>query len=139
MTQQESTIRTRLRETHRETLQSVIDAGRSVATAWPTDVVQESGAVTEPLEHLLRERGLAEDLIEMLQTGTAAMDETVQGRPIPAPPYLVITSRGPVCRGTVSDGRRLVVVLELFAVRRAPTRYQFRDPTPEDLLSVSVR
>ena len=139
MTQQESTIRTRLREAHRETLQSVIDAGRSVATAWPTDVVQESGAVTEPLEHLLRERGLAEDLIEMLQTGTAAMDETVQGRPIPAPPYLVITSRGPVCRGTVSDGRRLVVVLELFAVRRAPTRYQFRDPTPEDLLSVSVR
>ena len=139
MTQQESTIRTRLLESHRETLQSVIDAGRSVATAWPTDDVQESGAVTEPLEHLLREQGLAADLLGLLQTGTAAMGETVQGKPIPAPPYLVITSRGPVCRGTLSDGRRLVVVLELFAVRRAPTRYQFRDPTPDELLSVSVR
>jgi hypothetical protein len=139
VTQLESTIRTRLLEAHRETLQSVIDAGRSVATAWPTDGVQESGTVTEPLEHLLRERGLAADLLGMLQIGTAAMNDTVQGRPIPAPPYLVITSRGPICRGTLSDGRRLVVVLELFAVRRSPTRYRFRDPTPEELLSVSIR
>lgn len=139
MSQLESTIRTRLLESHREILQSVIHAGRSVATAWPTDDVQESGAVTEPLEHLLREQGLAADLLGMLQTGTAVMGETVQGRPIPAPPYLVITSRGPICRGTLSDGRRLVVALELFAVRRSPTRYRFRDPTPDELLSVSVR
>ncbi|WP_147439898.1 hypothetical protein [Haloarcula sp. Atlit-7R] len=139
VTQLESTIRTRLLESHRETLQSVIDAGHSVATAWPTDDVQESGAVTEPLERLLREQGLTADLLGMLQTGTAAINDTVQGRPIPAPPYLVITSRGPLCRGTLSDGRRLVVVLELFAVRRSPTRYRFRDPTPEELLSVSIR
>jgi len=139
VTHPESTIRTRLLESHRETLQSVIDAGRSVATAWPTDDVRESGAVTEPLEHLLRERGLAADLLEILRTGTAAIDENVQGRPIPAPPYLAVTSRGPICRGTLSDGRRLVVRLDLFAVRRTPTRYRFRDPTPEELLSVFIR
>jgi hypothetical protein len=139
VTQPESTIRTRFLEAHRETLQSVIDAGSSVATAWPGDTVQESGAVTEPLKHLLRERELAEDLLRLLRTGTAAIGETVQGTPIPAPPYLVVTSRGPICRGTISDGRRLVVLLELFTVRRAPTRYRFRDPTPDELLSVSLR
>jgi len=135
----ESTVRTRLLEAHPEALQSVIDAGRSVATAWPADAVQESGAVTEPLEYLLRERGLAEDLLGMLLTGTEAMNETMQGRPVPTPPYLVITSRGPICRGTLSDGRRLVVLLELFTVRRSPTRYRFRDPTPDELLTVSLR
>ncbi|MDS0220560.1 hypothetical protein NDI54_04250 [Haloarcula sp. S1AR25-5A] len=139
MTQSESTIRTRLLEAHPDTLQSVIDAGCSVATAWPAETVQEPGAVTDPLEHLLRKRGLAEDLLGMLQSGTAAIGETVQGRLIPAPPYLVVTSRGPICRGTMSDGRRLVVLLELFAVQRKPVRYRFRNPTPTELLSVSIR
>lgn len=139
VTEPVSTVRTRLLEAHPETLQSVIDAGRSVAAAWPADAARESGAVRDPLAHLLREQGVSDDLLEILQTGAAAIDESVRGTPIPAPPYLAITSRGPVCRGTIGGDRRLVILLELFGVQSQPTRYRFLDPTPEESLSVSIR
>jgi hypothetical protein len=66
-----------------------------------------------------------------------ALDTEIEPEPVPKAPYLVVTSRGPLCRETLTDGRRLVVELAVFAVERQPSRYRFRDPTVEECLQVS--
>ena len=75
----------------------------------------------------------------MLTTAADAVGETVEGSPVPAPPYLSVTSRGPVCRGTLSDGRRLVIELAVFEIERQPRRYVFSDPAPATCLSVEFQ
>lgn len=47
--------------------------------------------------------------------------------------------RGPLCRGTLADGRRLVLTFVLFVVDRRPSRYRFLDPRPEECLDVGLR
>lgn len=135
----ERTVRERLLDAHAETLAATAAACREVAAAWDDDVVADSALVTEPLEALLRERGLAVALLDLLTTGAAALDSSIRGDPVAAPPYLAITGRGPVLRATLADGRRLVVTVELFAIERRPTRYRFRDPEPADGLSAALR
>ncbi|WP_336344475.1 hypothetical protein [Halalkalicoccus ordinarius] len=55
-----------------------------------------------------------------------------------APPYVTVTSRGPVLRATLSSGR-LVVRIVLFDVERDPVRYVRRGGRPEDVLRVERR
>lgn len=135
----EDRVRRRLVATHRETLAATVDAGGAVARAWPADRVADAGAVRRPLETVLRERGLVTDLLDLLEAGAGVMDASIQGSPVPAPPYLAITSRGPLCRATLSGGDRLVVRVALFGVGPEPPRYRFLDPDPEECLRVQLR
>ena len=129
-------VRRRVLRNHRETLAATIDAGETVAAAWPAETVSDGDAITGPLGALLDERALPPALLDVLATAVAATGGTLQADPVPAPPYFVVTSRGPVVRATLTDGRRLVVELELFGVDRRPTTYRFLDPTPEECLCV---
>jgi hypothetical protein len=132
-------VRQRILDEHRETVTGVVDTGTAVASAiegWP---VTDAGQIRQPLEGLLRERGLLAELLELLGTGADALDTEIRGRPVAAPPYLVVTSRGPLCRGTLAAGRRLVVELSLFAVDRRPRQYRFCDPDVEECLQVTLR
>lgn len=135
----QTAVRERLRDAHAETLAATVDAGREIAGTWERDAVRDSARITEPLEALLRERGLDAALLDLLATGAEALDAAIQGDPVPAPPYLAITGRGPVLRATLADGRRLVVTVGPFEIERRPTRYRFRDPGPADALSVDLR
>ena len=139
MSPAETAAREAIGDSHRETLAAAVDAGRTVARAWPDETVSDADAVAGPLERVLRERELPADLLAMLDTGAAAVDASTRGAPVPAPPYLAVTSRGPVCRATLSDGRRLVVEPVLFEVERRPPRYRFADPDPEECLRVRLR
>jgi len=123
---------------HRPCLAAVVDAGADVA-AGLTEPVTDPGAVRGPLDRQLRDRGLPGELLGMLDTAADAARGTVQGQPVAAPPYLTVTSRGPVCRATLADGRRLVVTCAVFAVERRPRRYTFRDPSPAECLEASLR
>lgn len=134
-----TTVHRRLRDAHAETLAATVDAGRAVASTWDADAVEDSTRITEPLETQLRERGLDAALLELLATGADALDTSIQGDPVTAPPYLSITGRGPVLRATLADGPRLVATVGLFAVERRPARYRFRDPDPAACLEVEVR
>ncbi|WP_436901260.1 hypothetical protein [Halovenus halobia] len=122
---------------HQQTIEAVVDAARAIANA--------HGPFTEPhflrrvVTEQLQSHELLEPLLAMLTTAAEAVGETVQGAPLPAPPYLSVTSRGPVCRGTLSDGRRVVIELVTFAVERQPRRYVFCDPDPVTCLSVEFR
>jgi hypothetical protein len=132
-------VRRRILADHRETVAAVLDTGAAVASGiegWP---VTDAEQIRQPLDTRLRERDLLGPVLALLATGADALDAEIQGQPVTAPPYLVVTSRGPLCRGTLTDGRRLVVELGLFAVERRPRRYRFRDPTVEECLQVTLR
>lgn len=135
----EEIVQRRLLDTHRETVVAVVAAGRTVADAWPDESVSDPDAITTPLERILQEQQLTGPLLSLLDTGATAAGGSVQGDPVPAPPYVAFTSRGPICRATLSDGSRLVIELELFAVDRAPRQYRFLDPDPDACLGVHIR
>jgi hypothetical protein len=124
---------------HRETILGAIELGRGVSREWSGDRVTDSASITDPLERAVGESGLGQPLLELLVDAGRTVGSGIEGRPVSAPPYLAITSRGPVCRGTTPDGRRVVVTLALFAVERTPTAYTFLDPTPAECLAVSVK
>lgn len=126
-------------DTHGDLIVAVIDSATELAgviDSWP---VSDSEMIRVPLERSLRADGLLVSLLDMLDTGAEALGETIQGQPVAAPPYLVITSRGPMCRGTLSNGRRLIIELRLFAVEGHPRRYRFRAPDPETCLRVQCQ
>jgi len=132
-------VRERVHSEFDQTLADLVDAAREVADSWEDDTVRSAAMVSAPLEEAIRRRGLAGALLGSLQAGAATLDSDVQGRPVPAPPYLVVTSRGPLCRGTLADGRRLVLTFVLFGVDRRPRRYRFLDPRPDECLDVDLR
>lgn len=120
----------------RETIAAVVRAGATVATEETTgDPQAHRGA----LERAVESRALAPRLLDVLETAADCRGTSIDGEPVPAPPYLAITSRGPICRGTLATGGRLIVRIELFAVSSSPRRYQFRDPTPADALAIELR
>lgn len=138
-TQSVSNLHTALVETYSQTITAVIDAGADVTAALATHPTDDAEAIRRPLDSLLRQRELLGQVLSMLDTGASAVGEQLQGAPVPAPPYLAVTSRGPVCRGTLSDGRRLVLELRLFAVESRPRQYRFRAPDPENCLAVELK
>ena len=90
------------------------------------------------IKRALKERSVWKPLVETLSVAAGALGAPIRGEPVPAPPYLAVTSRGPVCRATLADGRRLLVRVELFAVERRPREYRFRNPSPESALTVAL-
>jgi len=95
--------------------------------------------VTGPLGQFLTARDLKTQLVTILEDGARLLDDPIQGMPVPAPPYLVVTSRGPICRASLASGDRLVITVSLFAVDTSPRAYRFLDPTPEESLTVRLR
>jgi len=124
---------------NRAVIRGVVDAGSDVAAAiddWP---VHDAATIRDPLSALLEDRDLLEPTLGLLDSGARALGTTIEGTPVPAPPYLTVTSRGPVCRATLADGRRLVVEMRLFEVARRPRRYRLAGPNPEECLDVTLR
>jgi hypothetical protein len=115
------------------------DCADRVAAAWdapPTD----RAAVVEPLRAVLAESAALDALPAALAGAVEAAGYELRARPVAAPPYVAVTSAGPVCRATVADGR-LVVTFELFAVDRStdePT-YRRRDCSPAESVVVELR
>lgn len=134
-----STVVAAVLDSHRQTVEAVVAAGRDVAAGWPGRTASDRAAIVGPLESRLDDRNLTDKLVPILRTAVDATGLKIAGTPVPAPPYVVVTSRGPLCRGTVAGGSRLVVRVELFAVERDPPRYRFLDPSPERALRTRVR
>ena len=131
-------LRRRLLAAHADTARDVVDAGTAVTTAieeWP---VTDGTAIRVPLDRLLQERGLPTSLLATLETTAATLGEEIRGTPVAAPPYYVVTSCGPLCRGTLTDGRRLVIAFELFEVETRPRRYRFCEPSPKECLQITL-
>lgn len=131
-------VREYVLDTHAELLETVLTCADSVAESWDGEATTERQTVVGPFEHALEENGMMDRLPTVLVGAVGALGEELPADPVPAPPYVVLTSVGPVLRATL-DAARLVITICAFDIERDPTRY-VRGPTdPADALVVELK
>jgi|SRR5699024_1055654 len=133
-----ATVREYVLDSHDELLDAVLGCADEVAASWDGDATADRTAVVEPFERALETTGIAERLPAVLVGAVDALGESLEAEPVAAPPYVVVTSRGPVLRATLDPGR-LVIAVRAFEIERDPTRY-VRGPTViEEALDVAFK
>ncbi|MFC7215253.1 hypothetical protein ACFQO4_14340 [Saliphagus sp. GCM10025334] len=110
-------IERRLRDEHGGVLRRLEAAADAVSEAWAAETVTERAAVVDPLRAELEAAGLLWAFPPLLDDLVESAGYALPARPVAAPPYVVVTSRGPVLRATVDPGR-LVVRLDVFGLER---------------------
>lgn len=132
-------VRERLLSTHEPTIRRVLDCADAVAATWDEDGATDRAAVAEPLERALEDAGVLERLPDVLASAVAALGAELPAEPVAQPPYVAVTSRGPMVRATLSAGR-LVVTIRAFRVERDPGIRYVRDAeSPAAALVVECR
>jgi hypothetical protein len=122
----EAAVRERLGTDHGAVLDAV--AATADALASGDEPFTDGQALASALEDGLAETEVFDKLPAVLATAVDAAGLTLAADPVAAPPYVTVTSRGPILRGSTPKGR-LVVRLAVFDVDRAPRRY-IRTPAP---------
>ncbi|EJN58869.1 hypothetical protein [Halogranum rubrum] len=112
-----ATVRSYLLTEHTDLLATASDCADAVVAGWDGKSTTDRDAVTGPLTATLRRSGVLDELPRVLAGAVDAAGYALRAQPVPAPPYVVVTSTGPVLRATLADGR-LVISLRLFAVER---------------------
>jgi hypothetical protein len=102
-----------------------IDAAAAAVADERAAPPQDGRALADALETALADRGLTGRLPGVLSGAVEAADLTLAAEPVAAPPYVAVTSRGPVLRAT-TDAGRLVVTLVAFTVEDGPDRQYCR-------------
>lgn len=140
----------------RETIAAVLDAADAVVSvdagatgeAWfrlddGRFATSDREALVPQLREELSNRRLLHELTGLLATAVDAAGYQLAARPVPAPPYVAMTSTGPVLRATVDAGR-LVVAIDCFEVVRGvestgenTVAYARTNRAPETALSVT--
>ena len=128
-------VRTQLREERGDLVAAVLDCADAVV-AGRDDTTTEATRVAEPLRATLERAGVLETLPAVLAECVAVAGGRLRAEPVAAPPYVVVTSVGPVLRATL-DEERLVATLRAFRVERGP-RYLRDARTVADAIDVDV-
>ncbi|UTF53386.1 hypothetical protein [Natronosalvus rutilus] len=110
-------IERRLRDEHGGILRRLEACADAVSEAWPAETVTERTAVVDPLRAEIEASGLLRAFPPLLVDLVESAGYALPARPVAAPPYVAVTSRGPVLRATVEPGR-LVVRLDVFGLER---------------------
>lgn len=130
--------RSRLLSAHEAVANGVLQAADAVADEWPEEWTTSRAAIVAPFRDELSRRGVLKHFPDVLSDAVRAAGYTVQATPVPAPPYVIVTSRGPILRATVRDGR-LVVAYRVFEIERTkPPRYYRCGKTAPEVLSVRI-
>lgn len=119
----------------------VIECADAVAAGWEEKSTTDPDHVADRLATVLEHAGIVRRLPAVLEGAVGAVGGTLPATPVPAPPYVVITSRGPVLRATTDRGR-LVITLGVFDVERADgggPRYVRSAETPGEAVAVDLR
>lgn len=119
-------------DAHRGLVETVAACGSKAAADLPTPA--DRRVATARLELALREAGVLTDLVGVVRSTAAALELDLPAEPVAAPPYVVVTARGPMLRATVDAGR-LVVLFRTF--ERTPGGYVPADVTPESAVEVT--
>lgn len=129
----------------RDTVVRTLDCATAVAAGWDDGATidrttTDRAAVVPPLRAALDRAGVLERLPTVLRECVAAAGGQLRAAPVAAPPYVVVTSVGPVLRATLS-GDRLVVTIGVFRVERrdGATGYVHHDPSPAEAVTVARR
>jgi len=133
-----ATVRAHLLDVHADLLDTVLACADDIADSWDGDARTDRAAVVEPFECGLDQAGVLDRLPVVLVGAVDALDAELTAKPVAAPPYVAITSVGPVLRATLGSGR-LVVTIHAFGIERDPTRYVRGPADPADALAVELR
>ncbi len=139
MTDRESTVRDHLGQSHADSLRSVSECADAVADCWEGPATTDRDRVVGPMRRALESAGTLSRFPQLLASTAGALGEDLSASPVAAPPYVLVTSVGPVLRATLSRDR-LVVTLRVFDVQRgATTRYRRRPVPPAETVDVAFR
>lgn len=128
-----------IRTEHPDLLDATAAAAASVTATWPRCWTSESGMLVARLQAELAESGLLEAYAALLASLRDRLDLGHGPAIVPSPPYVVVTSRGPILRLTTADGR-IVVRFDLFEVDRDDgIRYRRADRDEASLVTVEIR
>lgn len=127
------TVAAAIQDRHPHEIAGISAAAETVAESWEGWVVSDRTQVVDPLRTRLTNQGILESLPTVIETAADVLGAELVASPVPAPPYVVITSRGPVLRGTLPDTRVVITVAVFRVDRGAPVTYRRRED-----LSVSV-
>jgi hypothetical protein len=126
-------------QSHSETVETVLQCADGVAETWDRDDTTDPQSVVGPLRASLEAAGAWERLPDVLAGAVRATDHSLSATPVAAPPYVIATSRGPMLRATLEDGR-LVILLQTFDVEQGPpTKYVRGASTPEAAVRASFK
>lgn len=129
----------RLRSDHRDVLRGVLDVADAVASDWTGEATTDRSAVVDPLRAGLDATGLLDRFPAVLADLITAVGRSPPARIVPQPPYVAVTSVGPVLRATLDDGR-LVATLRAFLVDRTDgVRYRRGPRVPDEVPEVRFR
>ena len=134
----EQVVRRAVLDDHESLLETILDCADGVAASWDDEGTTERRCVVEPFENALAEHDVTGRLPALLTDAVAALGEELPAEPVAAPPYLTITSVGPVLRATLADAR-LVMTIRSFVIERDPTRYVRGATTPSKALAVDLK
>jgi hypothetical protein len=134
----EQIVRKSVLDDHESLLETILDCADDVATSWDDETTTERQCVVEPFENALADRDVTGRLPALLADAVAALGEELPAEPVAAPPYLTVTSVGPVLRATLADVR-LVMTIRVFAIERDPARYVRGATTPPGALAVAFK
>jgi len=112
-------VRRRIQTDHASIVDGIDACADAVAAPWDTARTTDSETVADGLRRTLAEAGILEALPSVLVDAVEATGYELRATPVPAPPYVVVTSRGPVLRATIDPGR-LVIRFDAFEVVRDP-------------------
>ncbi|ELY61926.1 hypothetical protein [Natronolimnohabitans innermongolicus] len=124
-------VRRRIQTEHVPIVEGIDECADRIADPWDTSRTTDRDAVVEGLGAELESAGLLEQLPVVLADAVAATGCELPAQPVAAPPYVVVTSRGPVLRATIDPGR-LVIRFDVFDVvrdesSRCPPAYRRRN------------
>lgn len=133
------TVREHVLECHADTIRAVIAAADTVADRVEEPTGPNGAGVSAELERELTRRELVGPLVAVLVDAIGAAGIETAAQPVPGPPYVTVTSLGPVLRATGSRGR-LVITLRVFAVDRTDgTQYHRTGDDPGAVLEIDFR
>lgn len=132
-------VRSYLLSEHDALIDHLSTCADAVADGWDDDRTSDRDAVVTPLERTLEATGALELFPAVLTGAVQAAGYELRASPVAAPPYVAVTSRGPVLRATLDDGR-LVVTFLLFDVERGEeTTYVRGSDEPTEIVRVEWR
>ena len=110
-----------------ELLSRIETAADRVVDTWPGETVTDPSAVRKPFADAIADLDVPTMAVALIESVTDRFGLEPVASPVPAPPYVVVTTGGIVLRSTLADGR-LVMELATFEVRTRPSRaYERRD------------
>ncbi|PSP78103.1 hypothetical protein BRC81_08640 [Halobacteriales archaeon QS_1_68_20] len=123
--------REHLLTTRGDLVETVLSCADDVAAA--VDEPADRETVTAALEHALEDETAFPRFVDAIHTTAETLKFDLPADPVAAPPYVVVTARGPMLRVTVDQGR-LVVLLRAF--ERTPEGYVPAGRSPDAAVEV---